>query len=107
MVHMNTEAMTQVPQEVINQQFANITAGIGDLAVENPMMDYVRAMQGIDMTSDSLMSDAAQAVGKANLAVSSWDDAYNTSANLAAFAAGEQSRIRAQYEDDDEESVNA
>jgi len=105
---MNPEAMTQVPQEVINAQFDQIMAGVGDLAVgtplaENPMMDYVRAMQGIDMTSNTLMSDAAQAVGQANLAVSSWDDAYNANAAVAAYADADQQRIRAQYEEDNDD----
>ena len=62
--HMN-EAMTHNPtQPEVNAMFDDMMAQ--QMAMDG-MMDAVRAMQNIDMTSDTLMQDAAQAVAEESL----------------------------------------
>ena len=89
--HMN-EAMTRIPQAEVNAQFDAMTAQMAN----DGLLEAVMAMQNIDMASSSVMDDAAEAVGKANLATAGLTAEVNASAWAfqAQAAAAQEAAVR-------------
>jgi hypothetical protein len=98
------ELMTQPPQAEVNAQFDMMAQQMAN----DGLLEAVMAMQNIDMTSDSLMQDAAVAVGQANLATASVTE--DVERNMQAQAAAAQAEavrasVDALFSDDDENEL--